>query len=264
MSARQPAVAGMFYPGTAPELGQTLTDLLAAAPAPPHDAMPPKVLIVPHAGYVYSGPVAAEVYRRVQPHRDRYRRVVLVGPAHRVYLEGLAVPRSDAFTTPLGDVPVDTRATTDLCALPQVGCSDIPHRDEHCVEVQVPFLQTVLGEFELVPIVVGQADPGDVAEVLDALWGGPDTLIVISSDLSHFLPYEAARRRDEATCDRILEGRSDLSGEEACGAGALNGLALAEHRAGLAIELVDMKNSGDTAGAKDSVVGYGGFVLGHA
>lgn len=256
---REPAVAGQFYPGTAGELEATVDALLQAAPAVEGPA--PKALIVPHAGYVYSGSVAAKGYACVRPYRDRYVRVVLLGPCHRVPLRGLALSRADAFRTPVGDVPVDAAAVASLDAH-GVRVFDATHEREHSLEVQLPFLQSLLGSFTLVPIVVGDAEPREVADVLDVLWGGAETLIVISSDLSHYLRYEDARVRDEATCRAIERFDAHRIGyDDACGATPIGGLLVAAKRRGLEITTVDLRNSGDTAGGKDRVVGYGAWVL---
>jgi AmmeMemoRadiSam system protein B/AmmeMemoRadiSam system protein A len=260
---RPAAVAGMFYPERAAALRAQLDDYLAeaapeAARAPA--GAPPKLLIAPHAGYVYSGPIAARAFARLTPHGATIRRVVLLGPTHRVGVRGLAAPTVDAFETPLGRVPLDRAALDDLAALPQVVTSDRVHAQEHALEVQLPFLQRVLpGGFGLVPLAVGDAEPAEVAEVLDRLWGGAETLIVISSDLSHYLPYADAQARDRRTVERILARETDLVGEEACGAHALNGALLAARRRGLAPELLDLRNSGDTAGDRRRVVGYAAF-----
>ncbi len=253
---REPAVAGSFYPAEAAELSATVTALLGAAERPANPA--PKALIVPHAGYIYSGPTAAAAYATLQAHTDCYERVVLLGPCHRVPVRGLATSGAVAFRTPLGAVPVDTAAIATL-GLPVV---DAAHRHEHSLEVQLPFLQAALGSFVLVPIVVGDATFEEVADVLERLWGGPETLIVISSDLSHYLPYETARGRDQETCAAIERFAADeISHADACGAKPVGGLLLAARRHGLGIATLDLRNSGDTAGDKHQVVGYGAWVL---
>lgn len=259
MIVREPAVAGMFYSAGAAELRRDIAALLRGA----SDATGPvpKAMIVPHAGYVYSGPVAAEAYRLLAPARDGIRRVVLFGPAHRVHLEGMAVPATDGFATPLGTVPLDRRTIEEISGLPGVCVSDAAHEAEHSLEVQLPFLQTVLRDFELVPIVVGRCAPDLVGNVLDAAWGGKETLIVISSDLSHYLPYDEATQVDANTCKQILGKATTLTGNEACGAHAVNGLMQARHAKQLDVAAVDLRNSGDTAGSKDRVVGYGAFIL---
>ncbi len=260
LSTRHSAVAGLFYPENPEPLRRELEDLLASSdPAPPGPA--PKALIVPHAGYVYSGPVAARAYRRLEPVRAAIRRVVLLGPAHRVWLEGMAVPSQSAFATPLGRVPLDRDAIERIAGMPGVQVSDTAHAREHSLEVQLPFLQTVLDDFALVPIAVGRCPAEQVGAVIDALWGGPETLIVISSDLSHFLDYEEAREIDGRTRDKILGRRADLCDQEACGARAINGLMCSTAARALSIEAVDLRNSGDTAGDRKRVVGYGSFVL---
>jgi AmmeMemoRadiSam system protein B len=256
---RPPAVAGTFYPADPRTLAADVDALLAEAAGA--DAAPlPKALIVPHAGYVYSGPVAASGYARIRRGRGRIRRVVLLGPVHRVPVRGLALPQADALATPLGAVPVDRAACALLRGLPQVVESPAAHRLEHSLEVHLPFLQRLLDDFALVPLAVGDATPTEVAEVLDLLWGGEETLIVISSDLSHYLPYADARAVDAQTAGMIEALAADISHHRACGGTPVNGLVLAARSRGLAIERVDLRNSGDTAGPRDRVVGYGAFV----
>ena len=261
---RPAAVAGMFYSSEPARLAADVDDLLAAAAAPtqtPADA--PKAMIVPHAGYVYSGPVAASAYARLRSARDIIRRVVLLGPVHRMPVRGLALPAAEAFETPLGRVPIDAAGVAAIRHLPQVVDSAPVHAEEHSLEVHLPFLQRLLADFTLVPLAVGDAAREEVAEVLDVLWGGPETLIVISSDLSHYLPYDAARRMDAETAAKIVDLRSDIDHRSACGGTPVNGLMLAALRRKLTVELVDLRNSGDTAGGRDRVVGYGSFVINH-
>jgi hypothetical protein len=248
----------MFYPGEHGTLGDTVRRMLDAAGVSP---LRPKAIIVPHAGYVYSGPVAATAYAALQPLRDAIRRVVLLGPVHRVWVSGLALPAATAFETPLGTVQLDAAAMAGLADLPQVEVNAAAHAAEHSLEVHLPFLQTVLADFRLVPLAVGGASPTEVAEVLERLWGGDETLIVVSSDLSHYLPYGDARRLDEITARAILDLRTDIIGEQACGAHPVNGLLLAARRHGLKPHLLDLRSSGDTAGDKRQVVGYGAFAL---
>lgn len=253
---RPPAVAGSFYPGRARHLSTTVDDLLQTARTEPRDPAPaPKALIVPHAGYLYSGPTAARGYVRLDPIAHRIRRVVLLGPVHRVPIHGLALPDADALATPLGEVPLDTDLSA-LDGLPQVGVHEAAHRHEHSLEVHLPFLQRLLTDFTVVPLLVGNAAPDQVAEVIEALWGGPETVIVVSSDLSHYHPYEVARRLDTATIDEVLRLGGPLVSAQACGAAPANGLLhLARHRH-LVSHLVDLCNSGDTAGDRAGVVGY--------
>lgn len=261
LSTRDPAVAGMFYPGNRSELARSVAEMLGAAASVAPERPVPKAIIAPHAGYIYSGPVAASVYALLAPARKTIRRVVLLGPTHRVAVRGLALPGVAAFATPLGVVPIDTEAVTALKALPQVGVSAQAHALEHSLEVHVPFLQTVLERFSLVPLAVGRANAESVAEVIDLLWGGPETLIVVSSDLSHYLPYGDAQAVDRATAKAILGLAVDISHEQACGATPVTGLAFTARRRGLKPELVDLRNSGDTAGDKQRVVGYGAFAF---
>jgi AmmeMemoRadiSam system protein B len=257
---RPPAVAGMFYPGSAGVLQRDVDALLAdAVPAPA--GRQPKALIVPHAGYIYSGSTAAHAYALLAPWRETITRVVLLGPTHRVPVSGLALTEADGLATPLGTIAVDAAAVAEIADLPQVVASDRVHAQEHSLEVHLPFLQRALSSFRVVPLAVGHASPEAVAEVLDRLWGGPETLIVISSDLSHFLPYAAATAVDADTCDRILQFDTHIRPDEACGAYPVNGLLLAARRRGLAVRLLHRCNSGDTAGDKRRVVGYAAFAF---
>lgn len=257
-TVREPAVAGTFYPRDPAQLAREVDALLEAARADGETALhaPVKAVLVPHAGYVYSGPIAASAYRSLGSGAARVRRVVLLGPAHRVAVRGLALPGAQAFATPLGEVPVDAALVARLRALPQVREHPGSHALEHSLEVQLPFLQRLLGEFALLPLVVGDASPAEVAEVLRAVWGGDETLIVISSDLSHYLPHALAARVDRATVAQVLDRDATLSHEQACGATPLNGLLAAAIDLGLEPVLVDLRNSGDTAGDRARVVGY--------
>jgi MEMO1 family protein len=260
-SVRPAAVAGMFYPEDAATLASEITGMLEQAGERALAPGFPKLLIVPHAGYVYSGPVAASAYAALAPARGIVRRVVLLGPCHRVPVRGLALPGTAEFQTPLGRVPVDVAAVASLRDLPQVVEFPATHAQEHALEVQLPFLQHVLGEFSLVPFVVGDAAPDAVAGVLERLWGGPETLIAISSDLSHYLPYDLARKVDSATVKSILDFDTAISHEQACGATPVAGALVAAKRHGLVPELLDCRNSGDTAGDRRQVVGYASFAF---
>lgn len=259
-TVRRAAVAGMFYPSNSTELEQTLTDLLAH-PEGVTLTRPPKALIVPHAGYVYSGPIAASAYAQLASLRGRIRRVVLLGPAHYAYVRGLALPDAEVFRTPLGEVPLDLDGMRQLDTLPQVVRSAEAHHKEHSLEVQLPFLQHVLTDFDLLPLAVGEASAEEVAEVLEAVWGGDETLIVISSDLSHFLPDALARRMDQETVAEIVALNSHIESERACGATPINGLLLAAKRHGLRAVTLDVRNSSQTAGDPNRVVGYAAFAF---
>lgn len=257
---RQPAVAGTFYPARGRELHEMVAALLAAAPR--DGQSPPKALIVPHAGYVYSGPVAATGYARLQSVAHTVQRVVVMGPSHRVAFHGLAVPDDGAFRTPLGDIELDTDAIQSLLTLPQVHLDNEAHRLEHSVEVHLPFLQEILDHFTLVPIVVGDAAPTEVCEVIELLWDGPETLLIVSSDLSHYHDYETATRLDRATSHAIETLAFEKVGyEHACGRNPVSGLLLYARQHGLGIETLDLRNSGDTAGPRDQVVGYGAYAV---
>ena len=261
LSIRPAAVAGTFYPADKATLQSQVQACLGETPTSGSGA-PPKLLVVPHAGYIYSGPIAGHAYARLAPWAAKIRRVVLLGPAHRVALRGLAVPTVDAFETPLGRVRIDQEARAALAGLAQVVADDRAHALEHALEVQLPFLQTVLGSsFTLLPLAVGSASAGEVAEVIERLWGGDETLIVVSSDLSHYLPYDDARATDRTTAARIAALATDIDPYEACGAHALNGALAAARQHGLQAELLDLRNSGDTAGDRRRVVGYAALAL---
>lgn len=257
---RPPAVAGLFYPEDAHELRRTIARHIDAC-ARSGPARAPKALIVPHAGVPYSGPVAGCAYRLLRDSAAPVRHVVLLGPSHRVPMRGLAVPSVDAFATPLGDVPLDVEGRRHLRELGLVGVADAPHAAEHSLEVQLPFLQVVLETFDILPIAIGLAPPEQVAHVLDVVWNGAATLILVSSDLSHYHTAEEARQLDTQATGTILARRSDLSDEQACGAPAINGLMQVARRRNLAVELLDQRNSGDTAGDGSRVVGYGSYAV---
>ncbi len=253
-TVRQPAVAGQFYPAEPAVLARDVTDLLAAARPLVAGVPTPKAVIAPHAGYVYSGSTAALAYAAVEVARGTVTRVVLLGPCHRVAVRGLALPGASAFATPLGEVPVEVPATLDHAH--HVVTSPDVHRLEHSLEVHLPFLQAVLDAFTLVPLAVGDASAAEVADILDLVWGGPETLIVVSSDLSHYLRYEEAREVDRRTVARILALDGPIATDAACGARPVSGLLEAARRHRLAPRLLGQCNSGDTAGDRRRVVGY--------
>jgi AmmeMemoRadiSam system protein B/AmmeMemoRadiSam system protein A len=258
---RATAVAGTFYPAEPDVLERQLATFLSEAANIASPALP-KAIIGPHAGYAYSGAVAARAYARLAAARGQISRVVLIGPSHYVAFRGLAADTADAWATPIGTVALDIDAIARLRQLPMVGELDAAFQREHALEVHVPFLRHVLGDFRLVPIVAGDAPPEAVAAVLDALWGGPETLIVVSTDLSHYLDYAACQRADQRTADAIERFDIDALGpSDACGALPTRGLLLAAQRRGMAIERLDLRNSGDTAGPRDRVVGYGAWAL---
>jgi AmmeMemoRadiSam system protein B len=257
---RPPAVAGLFYPLDATELRAAVTGYIEACQRQ-GPARQPKALIVPHAGYPYSGPVAGCAYRLLRDSHAHIRHVVMLGPSHRVPMRGLAVPSVECFATPLGEVPIDVAVRQRLRELGLVGVSDAPHAAEHSLEVQLPFLQVVLDEFDILPITLGLSPPDQVARALDGAWNGSDTLVVVSSDLSHYHTSEEARQLDDQSTHAILERRSDLPDEQACGARAINGLMQVARRRGLVVELLDQRNSGDTAGDRSRVVGYGSYAV---
>jgi AmmeMemoRadiSam system protein B len=258
---RAPAVSGMFYPASAYELQSDVEKYLARARLP-RPAPRPKALIAPHAGYDYSGPIAGSAFACLRDmHRD-IARVLLIGPSHRVAFRGLALSSADAFNTPLGEVSIDQEANGVLLSLDAVNMNDRAHRDEHCLEVELPFLQCTLDDFFIIPVVVGDADAQQVAEVIEKLWGGPETLIVVSSDLSHYFPYVQAQAMDRNTAMAILElAPEKISPEQACGRLAIQGLLIAAKNHQRQPVQLDLRNSGDTAGDKSEVVGYGAWVF---
>jgi AmmeMemoRadiSam system protein B len=262
LRARPPAVAGKFYPADPEALLASLRASFDAAVAPDGERPTPQALIVPHAGYPYSGPVAASAYLRLVPARETIRRVVLIGPSHRVPVGGVAVPSAGAFDTPLGRIPIDRAACEVALGMPGVVLDDRAHQLEHSLEVQLPFLQVVLDDVELVPLVAGRAPASEVSAVLEALWGGPETVVVASSDLSHYHPYDEAAALDRHTAAAILAREPEAIGDsDACGAAGLRGLLVAARDRRLCVEQVDLRSSGDTAGDRRQVVGYGAFAI---
>jgi len=251
---RAPAVAGSFYPADPRELSEQVDLLLATAPVPAPGSPRPGAVIVPHAGYVYSGTTAALAYTRLTG--ADVDKVVVVGPTHRVPVLGVALPTAGAFDTPLGQMPVWPQARTTLTHLPWVTVDGATHRDEHAIEVQLPFLQRVIGDVDIVPLNAGDASADQVADVIEALWDSPRTLVVISSDLSHYLTYEQAQEHDAATIDQIMTLAGPLDHSQACGATPINGMLTVARRRGLVPHLLGACNSGDTAGRRDRVVGY--------
>jgi MEMO1 family protein len=260
MVVRPSAVAGQFYPRDADRLRKQVSDLLANIAMPIKNI--PKALIVPHAGYVYSGATAAAAFATLRDGAQTIRRVVLIGPAHHVHVRGIAAPTVDAFETPLGRVPVDKSALNAIAGLPFVIQDDLAHAPEHALEVELPFLQTLLVSFQVVPLLVGDATPEEIAQMMLQLWESPGTLIVVSTDLSHYHNYEAARRLDAATAAAIERGDwASLGPHQACGSRAVAGLLLETGRRDLKIRRLSLCNSGDTAGARDRVVGYGAWMF---
>jgi MEMO1 family protein len=259
-TVRKPAVSGMFYP-TDPETLRPMTrDFLRQARIPP--GLNPKAVIAPHAGYVYSGAIAASAFASWFPEKTTIRRIILLGPAHRCFVEGLAVGLADTYETPLGSVPVDREAIQRLRSFPQVEVNDEAHSTEHSLEVELPFLQETLDEFTLVPLVVGEARDEAISDVINALWGGPETRIVVSSDLSHYLEYATARERDQKTARAIEALQPDaIESEQACGCRPVRGLLRAAAQHQLRVRTLDLRNSGDTAGPRHRVVGYGAFAF---
>jgi AmmeMemoRadiSam system protein B/AmmeMemoRadiSam system protein A len=254
-------VAGYFYPDDPRRLRSMVAGFLADAPGPTGEV--PKALIAPHAGYRYSGRTAGRAWATVAPARGRIRRVVLAGPAHRVALRGIGVPGVDMLDTPLGPVRVDESLRATALGQPGVVVSDAAHAEEHSLEVHLPFLIEALGDdVTVLPLVVGRVDAETLADVLDAVWGGDETLVVASTDLSHYHDDATARRIDRETVDHVLGGRVELiTHDRACGAGPLRGLLLAADRHGLVPSLLEVCTSADTAGTPDRVVGYGAFAL---
>ena len=256
---RPAAVADMFYTGDPAQLQAEVQAMLAEASI---TAPAPKAIIVPHAGYIYSGPIAASAFAQLIPAKGKIQRVVLLGPCHRVALSGLATSSADYFQTPLGSIPVDRKLSDKLVQLPQVHEFDQTHAQEHSLEVQLPFLQQTLGEFTLLPLVVGDASSAEVHEVLETVWGGDETLIVISSDLSHYHDYNTAQAMDTTTCKAIENlDAAHIHHDQACGRNPVLGLLLSARKHNLKVTTLDLRNSGDTAGDKNKVVGYGAWAF---
>jgi hypothetical protein len=259
---RPAAVAGTFYPASPAVLAAQVDRLLAAAARPQLTQPRPKALIVPHAGYVYSGPIAASAYATLLGAQQRYERAVVIGPAHRVPVAGVAVSSADAFATPLGPIPVDAAARDAILQSPGVVVDDAAHAHEHSIEVQLPFLLRTVGAVPVLPLLAGRVEAATVAGALDVVWGGDETLVVVSTDLSHYLDQETAIPRDARTAAAIVARAGDaIAPDDACGCFALRGLLGAAERRGLDVELLDLRTSGDTAGDRDRVVGYGAFAL---
>ncbi|MDX8403535.1 MAG: AmmeMemoRadiSam system protein B [Mariprofundaceae bacterium] len=258
MKVRPAAVAGSFYPDDADALARNIDEMFFEVDESAHP-MSPKALIAPHAGYIYSGPTAACAYALLDP--DKIKRVILLGPTHRVLISGLAMPNVHAFKTPLGSIPLDTDAMRSVDAMSQICRDDDSHALEHSLEVHLPFLQRRLGNFKLIPFTVGQTRAEMVAEVLNRLWGGDETVIIISSDLSHFHSYETAKQLDAETTRSILSMEPTITHDQACGATPINGLLSCIKKHPLTPKLIDCRNSGDTAGPRDRVVGYGAFAF---
>jgi MEMO1 family protein len=261
MARVQPAVvAGSFYPADPDQLRSEVRRYLRQASA--ETATPPKALIAPHAGYIYSGPVAGSAYIQLASQADSISRVVILAPAHRVAFSGIAYASATVFRTPLGDVEVDLGALNSVARLPNLQQRDDAFRNEHSIEVHLPFLQETLSSFKIVPLLVGETTPAEVEKVLESLWGGSETLILISSDLSHYLDYDAARKMDREASNAIESLTPDgLSFNHACGRIPVSGLLLAARRHRLNVTTLDLRNSGDTAGSRDRVVGYGAYAL---
>jgi hypothetical protein len=257
---RPAAVAGKFYPAQPSQLRRMVERFLEQAHA---GSLPnPKAVVTPHAGYVYSGPIAGSAFRTWVGQSRSIKRVVLLGPSHYAAFPGIALPRATGFVTPFGTVRIDRDASEQLRSLPQVREFPPAHKYEHCLEVELPFLQQMLSDFTIVPLVIGDATDEEVREVVEALWGGEETRFVLSSDLSHYHDYETARRMDRSTAAAI-EGvwPEQLSANEACGHLAIRGFLKAAKQRGLSTHTLDLRNSGDTAGPRDSVVGYGAFAF---
>lgn len=257
---RPSAVAGLFYPADASKLSKQIETEMAACEAA--EQLTPKALIVPHAGYMYSGAVAASAYQHIKHLKNTIKRVVLIGPSHRVPFDGLAISTADWFETPMGLIAVDRKAESDIISIDGVHALEQAHAREHSLEVQLPFLQYLLDDFKIVPIVAGHASPQLIAKVLDKLWQGSETLIVISSDLSHYLDYDSARVADAETSRAIIDMDNHIiDGYHACGCVGINGLLLYARQHDLHGHILDLRNSGDTAGKRDSVVGYGAYLF---
>ena len=261
MHTRNPAVAGMFYPGDARRLTATVDAFLADARSPQRGAA--KAIIAPHAGYRYSGPIAGSAYHALLPRAESVGRVVLIGPSHHVSFPGVAVSRAAGFASPLGVLPVDRDTVEELLKDNLVQENDLAHAEEHSLEVHLPFLQRIFPRAALVPLLTGDGDFRSVAAVLDRVWGDRETVVVVSSDLSHYLDYRSACRIDRETADAITARSAGAVGfHQACGATPINALLQIAGARNLSMATLDLRNSGDTAGSRDQVVGYGAFACG--
>jgi len=260
--SRPPVVAGTFYPDNPKTLRNDVLQYISDAKT--INGPRPKFLIAPHAGYIYSGSTAAYAYRYIKSYAEGITRVVLMGPAHRVALRGLAIPGMSQFSSPLGNINLDKQNLEKLEALNFVSIDDTAHALEHSLEVQLPFLQSVLNEFTLTPVIVGACSPKELAILINALWGGDETLFICSTDLSHYHAYSDAKRIDAITCDKIKNRQNNISGEQACGCYPLNGVLQVAQERHLEVKQLYYCNSGDTAGAQDAVVGYGAFIIGNS
>ncbi|MEJ2763070.1 AmmeMemoRadiSam system protein B [Photobacterium sp. MCCC 1A19761] len=258
MNIRPPAVAGSFYDKSPENLQSQLSHWLGAGAGQPENI---RAVIVPHAGYIYSGKVAADAYRHLKSQAATINKVILVGPSHRYYFKGCALPTAHYFSTPLGDVPIDTQCVEKLSEIADIHLSDEAHAFEHCLEVQLPFLQTCLSNFSLLPLLTSDVSPTVVARILDTIWQGDQTLLVISSDLSHYHPYAQAQQIDSKTCDLIEHYRASLNPEQACGSTGINALLQLAKQRHYQLTRITQKNSGDTAGDKERVVGYVSYLV---
>lgn len=258
MKIRKAAVAGTFYPEDPDTLRSEVVDLLSKTH--PHENITPKILIVPHAGYPYSGPTAAEGYSLLKNIPHKIDTVVLLGPTHRFILEGIGMPTAEFFQTPLGDIPIDHERLNKIKHMPFTQFSDSAHECEHSLEVHLPFLQTLLKGFKLVPLVAGKCTPDNIDKIIETLWDDK-TLIICSTDLSHFLSHKLAQRIDKKTSASIINFQNNIKPEQACGCSTLNGVLTYAKRHHLSVEGLDLRTSGDTAGPKDRVVGYGAYAI---
>lgn len=257
---RRAAVAGKFYPADPAELRDMVLGFIADAS---ESGPPPKALVAPHAGFIYSGPIAGTAFRQLAKLRGKITRVVIAGPTHYIPFRGIAICSARRFSTPLGEVPVDEDALGKIFGLPGVVAFDPAHEREHSLETHLPFLQLVLDKFSIVPLVIGDTEPADIAAVFETLWGGPETLICVSSDLSHFLTYASARKLDTATSHAIEQLRPEGVGyDQACGRLPVQALLMCAKKHGLKARTLDQRSSGDTAGPRDEVVGYGAYSFG--
>jgi len=257
---RPAAVAGMFYAADPQQLSSDVHHYLSQVRAETN--LIPKAIIAPHAGHMYSGPVAASAYKLLEPFANKFKQVILLGPSHRVAFSGIATPDTDYFETPLGRIKINTLFCEKAEQLGFVQKNKLAHKDEHSLEVHLPFLQTLLSDFELTPFVVGDCNRDNVAKLLELFWGNNDTLFVISTDLSHFHNYEHATQQDLLTSNAIEALQPEnIHYEDACGRNPLNGLLTQANQHRLNIKLLDLRNSGDTAGDKNRVVGYGAYVV---
>ena len=253
---REAAVAGIFYPADVYQLKNDINGYLQHITD--NNSGKPKILITPHAGYKYSAQVAASAFAKLRPFKDKIKKVFLLGPSHRVYVNGVALPKEKSFKTPLGIIKVDSDIVEQISKTKPFKFKSTAHKNEHSLEVSLPFLQVVLGNFEIIPMLYGEANPHEIAQTIQPYLERDDSILIVSADLSHYLDYSTAKKVDEQTANNIKEGKT-VDHHQSCGATAINTALIMAQNFGLVPQMLNMANSGDVIGDKDSVVGYGAW-----